>query len=346
MLGLFRTREHRITVNQGQPLVVTSKETLLHGALRHGLSLPYSCKVGGCGTCKCRLIEGTVRELTDTSYLLTKQELRDNVILACQSAPRSDVVVEFAGWQGSARDVAGRIAAVKPLTHDISEVTVALDEAVSFEAGQYARVQAASTDIPARCYSFAHRCPPRGATRISFFVRAIEGGRMSSWLVDAAHVGHDVTVTGSLGDFSLRDDDRPAVFVAGGSGLAPVLAVLEQAVADDARVVNRTAVLLFGVRAQRDLYATDRIAAVQAAWRGRFVFEPVLSAEPEASDWTGLRGLVPERVAHHAVPEASGYLCGPPPMVDAAVAQMEHAGLALHRIHFDRFADQTGGGAR
>lgn len=346
MLSWFQTRTHRITINGHGPLSVTSKETLLGGALRHGLSLPYSCKVGGCGTCKCRLVQGKVRQYTDTSYLLTKQELRDNVILACQSAPRSDVVVEFEGWSGSAGDITGRLAAVAPLTHDIAQITVVLDTPLSYRAGQYARIQATDTDIPARCYSFAGACPTGGAGSVSFFVRAIEGGRMSNWLVDGTHVGRAVTLTGPLGDFHLRDESSPTVFVAGGSGLAPVLSVLEQALADGAEIVRQPCALLFGVRTRSDLYATDRIEAVQQAWKDRFVFTPVLSSEPQDSDWSGDRGLVGDFATTHATPAARGYLCGPPPMVDTAIAQLERAGMALHRIHFDKFSDQTGGGPR
>ncbi|RLB44466.1 MAG: oxidoreductase [Deltaproteobacteria bacterium] len=341
MLGLFGNKENRVMINDLEPLVLKRNETILNGALRHGLKIPYSCKVGGCGTCKCRLVEGKVKEFTDKSYLLTKQEIQRNIILACQSTPRSDVVVEIEGWTDSIDDVRGSICNIEPLTHDICEVSVELERPMTYRAGQYVTVRATDTDIPARCYSFAHRSEPDGRRTISFFVRAVEGGRMSNWLIDEHHTGRAVTVTGPQGNFFLRDHDQPVVLVAGGSGLAPIVALLEQALEDGAQILRQPATLLFGVRSQRDIYYTDHITGLQSAWKNEFVFEPVLSAEPDGSDWAGKRGLVSDFVEAHSGREATGYLCGPPPMLDAAINQMIRHGMKTDSIFFDKFSDQS-----
>lgn len=342
MLRLFAKPDKQVVINNGPPLVITQKETILNGALRQGIRLPYSCKVGGCGTCKCRLVEGKVREFTDKSYLLSKQDMQNNMILACQSAPRSNVVVEFVGWDHNIEDFDGHIAAITPLTHDIARIEIELDRPVSFRAGQYASIEALGTDIPARCYSFAHRCTPGGTQQVSFFVRAVESGRMSHWLLDEQHLNKPVRLTAPQGDFYLRDAAQPAIAVAGGSGLAPLMAVLEEAIATDAQMVHQPLQLLFGVRTQRDIYHQAHIAQLAQQWQAEFNFLPVLSAEPGNSDWQGARGFVTDYIDAATCANASAYLCGPPPMLDAAMASMTQAGMPAERIFFDKFSDQSG----
>ena len=342
--SLFEPRVHRVVINR-IPLDVRADETVLDGALRHGLAFPHSCKVGGCGACKCRLLGGRVRRYGDPSYLLTKHELAQQVILACQSAPRSDIEIEVEteGGCDAAGEVTGRIARIEPLTPDIFEVSVELERPLDYGGGQYVVVSAAETDIPPRCYSFA-RPAASADRRVCFCVRLIEGGRMSTWLTDTRHIGQPVTLAGPQGDFFLRDLERPAVCVAGGSGLAPILALLEQAVAHDAGIVRQPLALLFGVRRRCDLFAVDRITHLQRVWQGDFVFESVLSAESASSPWAGARGMVTERIATHVRPGAVGYVCGPPPMVEAARARLLDHGVAREHIFSDAFADQSAAG--
>jgi NAD(P)H-flavin reductase len=129
------------------------------------------------------------------------------------------------------------------------------------------------------------------------------------------------------------------LFVAGGSGLAPVLSVLEGAARAQ---VRRDAVLLFGARARRDLYKLDDIAAISARWAGSFRFLPVLSHEPPDSDWSGARGLVTDFLAPRHVPNIASrhaYLCGPPGMIDAAMGILSAAGVSAEHIHYDKFLD-------
>ena len=146
--------------------------------------------------------------------------------------------------------------------------------------------------------------------------------------------GRTVDVEGPLGDFWLRPGAAPLLFVAGGSGLAPILAILEEAAA---RGVDRPATLLFGAREKKDLYALERIEAIARRWRGPFRFVPVLSAEAEGSAWTGERGYVAEKIPSLLEAGADAYLCGPPAMIDGAVALLRSCGAPAERIRFDRF---------
>ena len=130
------------------------------------------------------------------------------------------------------------------------------------------------------------------------------------------------------------------VCIAGGSGLAPLVSVLE-----DMRKhrIRRACTLLFGARTQSDLYALDQIAGIAEAWPEPFRFVPVLSQEPAASRWTGARGKVTDFIALHgaATPwaEVEGYLCGPPPMINAGIERLVSLGMPLQRIHYEKFTD-------
>lgn len=339
MLGWFARKSFSLVVDGGPPLALQPKETVLNGALRHGIDFPHSCKVGGCAACKCRLVSGKVKELTDKSYLLSKEEIQHHFILGCQSIPLSDVVVSLPVNPLAHQHREGRIVAQVPLTHDIVEIRLELDEPVQYRPGQYASVQALGTDIPARCYSFAHATGADGRRDLAFFVRAVPGGRMSHWLMSPEALHQPVRLHAALGEFYLREGSSDLLCVAGGSGLAPLLALLEGALGTEA--ARRPVFLLMGARTRRDLYALETIAALQRQWQGPFEFIPVLSEEPADSDWTGLRGWVTDAITAVNTRHATGYLCGPPPMIDAAITQMTTLGMAREQIHFDKFSDQA-----
>jgi NAD(P)H-flavin reductase/fatty-acid desaturase len=311
---------HQVEVEQG--------ETLLDAALRSGLDFPHSCKVGGCGSCRCKLAQGDVIELTETAYLLSQEELDDGVILACQSVPKRDVVIDVELTKG----VPGTIVEQVALTHDTVALTIELDEMIDYRAGQYANVRIEGLDGVARSYSFASPSSTEG--RATFFIRHVPGGLFSGLVNEEDVVGRQVWVDGPKGDFWLRGGDSPLVFVAGGSGLAPIRAMLLDAL--DAGV-DRPVQLYFGARTQADLYCIDEIEALAEAWRGEFEFYPVLSDAPSDSDWAGLRGLVTEHLAPE--PKSQAYLCGPPAMVDAGVEALAEHGI--HEVYYDRFTTQA-----
>jgi 3-phenylpropionate/trans-cinnamate dioxygenase ferredoxin reductase subunit len=167
----------------GQSITVNPRETLLQAALRSGIDFPHSCRVGGCATCKCRLTAGRVRELTETGYLLSDDELDQGVILACQSAPRSDVRIEVVlPTTPSRRSVTGRVIAQERLTHDITRLRIQLDEPLDYRPGQFADLAIAALDGVSRSYSFA--APPRPDAQVSSFVRRVPGGAFSSLVND------------------------------------------------------------------------------------------------------------------------------------------------------------------
>ncbi len=326
-----RIESTKATVN-GQCIDVAAGETLLLAALRQGIAFPNSCRVGGCGTCKCRVAEGQVRELTETGYLLSGDEIDRGFVLACQSVPRGDVSIEVAMGEPPAPRTPGRIVAQHRLTHDILQLQVQLDAPLAYRAGQHARLSVDDLPGVARNYSFATPSEPEG--RLEFLVRKVPGGSLSSLLNDVDLRGQPITVEGPLGEFWLRPGDAPLLMVAGGSGLAPILAMLREAAAAGC---TRPVTLLFGARKPHDLYAQDEIDALAKAWRAPFHFLPVLSEAGDDAGWPGAKGWVTDQIDGLLAPGAHAYLCGPPPMIDAAQARLQRLGVQATDIHCDPF---------
>ena len=350
---LFRKApaSHRVSVPAlGADLEVPRESTILEWALGLGVAFPHSCRVGTCGTCKCRLVSGKVYELSDKSYALSGEELERGYSLACQSLPRADLELELPAPPGNLErppvvQRAGTISALDRLTHDIIELEVTIDEPVSYRAGQYCEifVPGVVVDQPheSRSYSFASAPGSGAVSTVRFHVRHVPGGAFTTWLHSEARVGQRLEGHGPYGDFWLRPATAPILAVAGGSGMAPLKAVLEQALADG---VARDVAYFFGARRREDLYCLDDMERMRRAWRGKFEFIPVLSGEAEGSGWRGARGFVSEHVRSRLgdrIGDFHVYMCGPPPMIDSAEKIVRRAGVAPANIHFDKFFDRS-----
>lgn len=315
------------------PITVNPNETLLQAALRQGVDFPHSCRVGGCASCKCKLVDGQVKELTQTGYILSDAELDQGYILACQSVPKTDVTIEVDVSRQRARNkVSGRVVGQTKLTRDITHLRVQLDETLAYKAGQFANISVETLRDQWRSYSFATSALPDA--QVSFFVRRVPGGAFSTLINDSDVMGQTVLIDGPEGDFWLRPADTPLMLIAGGSGLAPILALLQEAQKERCA---RDVTLLFGAREEQDLYALDTLQDLADQWRGAFQFVPVLSAASDGASWAGERGMVAEKIPAWVKPSAHAYLCGPPPMIDACAALLKQCGVAGEHIHADRF---------
>lgn len=358
MFNLFKkAQDHQADVKSaGTALTVKAGDNLLKSALEAGLAWPHDCRVGSCGTCRCRLLDGKIKPLSDFSYVLDGEQINGGMILACQTSLRSDIVVDVKLDSATEKTVGvstvqGRISSARNLTHDILEVIVKLEKALPraadsrsaaapYLAGQYAELAVPGIDQP-RSYSFA-RAPENEADECMFYVRLVPGGEMTTWLFAEDRVGTSVTVGGPYGSFWLREGDSPIVCIAGGSGMSSIKALLEHACNNEC---PRDVVYLFGARAQKDLYCLDEMGQLRRNWNanGDFRFIPILSEEPQDSDWEGPRGFVTEHIESQGIDLASsqGYLCGPPPMIDAAIEVLERNGMSNSNIFFDKFLDAS-----
>lgn len=279
--------------------------------------MPSSCRVGGCGTCKCRVASGEVRELTETGYLLSASEIAQGYVLACQSVATTDVTIEYEPRRGAMR---GKIVGQQKVTRDITHLTIQLDAPLAYRAGQFGDVTLDRLPGVTRSYSFA--TPAREDGVVELYVRHVQGGELSTLIQFTSLVGEGLRIDGPRGDFWLRPSDAPILCVAGGSGLPPILAMLEDA------AVTRDVTLVFGVRTELDVYALSQIDALKERWKGRFDFVPIV-------------GDVTEDVAIRATADCDVYLCGPPGMIDAVIPELEQRGVKKERIRFDRFTTRA-----
>lgn len=345
---LLGPRKHHVRIAPADvSFDVLSGQSVLESALAEGVAFPHSCTVGTCGACKCRLLEGKVREISNFAYVLSADELRQGVILACQAAPQGNLVLEVEGV-GAKRlhppaQFNGRITATQKLTPDICRLTVHLDRPMPFDAGQFATLEVEGIH-GARAYSMAN--PPEGddPSALQFIIRLVPEGEFTTALFAGKLEGQRFKVHGPSGNFWLRESRAPLIAVAGGSGLAPLLSMLGAAAK---RQVGRSCMVFFGARTQADLYAMDELAELARLWNGSFQFVPTLSHELEDSSWGGARGLVTTAleswISRAGVAGAEAYLCGPPAMVDAASAMLAAHGLDSTHIHFDKFLDGSHG---
>lgn len=329
-------------VSHGLGYAVPRGRTLLEAAQDAGIGFPHDCKVGTCGTCRYELRAGEIRELASSAVALTAAELAQGWRLGCQSIPRSDLSIALPGLiseVGAPPSVfEGHIAGLRSLTHDIVELRLQLTRPLTFVAGQYADLEVEGVQ-GARSYSFAAWASDGGTTQPCFHVRKVPGGAFTEWLFGGERIGAHLILRAPQGRFRLRKGEGPIVCLGGGSGLAPLKCILEQAVGTD---VQRPVTLLYGARSEKDLFCLEEIAGLQQRWRSSFRFLPVLSMEDAASAWTGARGMVADLLDEVSdLSTAQAYLCGPPPMVDAAEAALLKRGVPSEAIFADRFFDRS-----
>ena len=320
-----------------------AQATILESALREGFSLSYGCRNGACGTCKGRVLEGLVDHGDFQENALSESERHAGMTLFCTAKPLSDVVIECREV-GENRDVPVRTmpCRVEQMTKAAPDVMILslklpASERLQFLAGQY--IDILLKDGKRRAFSIANA--PHDDALVQLHVRRVPGGEFTGQVFDEMQEKAILRFEGPHGTFFLREGStRPIVFVAGGTGFAPVKSMIEHAF--QARS-TREMVLYWGARSLRDLYMAD----LPRRWRNEhahFAFVPVLS-EPLAEDrWQGRTGLVHQAVLED-YPDLSGvqvYACGAPPMVDVARRTFVERGLPEAEFFADAFIFSTG----
>ncbi|WP_284727894.1 benzoate 1,2-dioxygenase electron transfer component BenC [Sphingomonas psychrolutea] len=308
-------------------------EKVLDAAFRNKINLPMDCSDGVCGTCKCRAESGSY-DLGDDFIddALAADEADSGLVLTCQMRPSSDCVISVpttsvACKTGQQKFVA-TVANVVP--HNDAAIVLELDvdsQAPAFLPGQYVNI-----DVPgsgqSRSYSFSSA---PGERRIGFLIKKIPGGVMSNWLAKA-QPGQKLDLTGPLGSFFLRDAERPLLFLAGGTGLAPFLSMLE--------VLARTGTeqkihLIYGVTRDLDLVLVEALEAF-AARMPNFNFTTVVAEEASSHP---RKGWVTQHMPAEMLDDGDldVYLCGPPPMVDAVRSYFTENGVKPNSFHYEKF---------
>jgi len=308
-------------------------EKVLDAAFRNKINLPMDCSDGVCGTCKCRAESGSYDMGEDyIEEALTEDEAAEGLVLTCQMVPEADCVISVPTSSGACKTgqqkFAATVAKVEP--HQDAAIVLELDVeegAPVFLPGQYVNI-----DVPGsganRSYSFS---TAPGETRLGFVIKKIPGGLMSGWLA-RAKPGDRLELTGPMGSFYLREPQRPLLFLAGGTGLAPFLSMLEVL----ARAGSEQQVhLVYGVTRDLDLVLVDQIAAY-AERLANFTFATVVADEASSHPRKGwVTQHMPEEML--AAGEVDIYLCGPPPMVDAVRHYLDESGVKPASFHYEKF---------
>jgi CDP-4-dehydro-6-deoxyglucose reductase/ferredoxin-NAD(P)+ reductase (naphthalene dioxygenase ferredoxin-specific) len=319
----------------GSPVQVATGQTILEAALEAGVPYPHGCRSGNCGACKSRLHAGEVEMAPYSEFALTAEEAGRGLVLACRAVPWSDAEIEWLDPNETVvhplRRMACRVAAIESATHDIKIVRLEIVSGgpFTFSAGQYASLTFEG-QAP-RDYSMANR---PDAPVLEFHIRRMGAGGASHYVAERLEAGDVVRVEGPFGSSHLRESHAgPIVAIAGGSGLAPVKSIVEEALAAGKR---QPIALYFGVRDERDLYLEGHFAAL-AATHPNFRFIPVLS-EP-AAPTRRRSGLVHAAVAADMTDfdGMKAYIAGPPPMVEAATRLLQERGMRHEDIHADAF---------
>lgn len=328
-----------------QRVPCAEEQPVLDAFLRAGVWMPNSCNQGTCGTCKLEVLSGEVDHGSSPADTLTAEERAAGMTLACQARLRSDAVLRVTGAAAAGagrsthplRDLTSTVLAVEDIARDTRRVLLELSEPLAFDAGQYVELTVPGTQRR-RQYSLANTS---GEDKVlELHVRRVPGGAATEgWIFDGLAAGDRLPVSGPLGDFVLPPEDEdgrePMVLIGGGTGLAPLLGLLGEALD---RAPDRQVLLYHGVRGAADLYGLDRIDRIVAA-HPHVTFVPVLSHESPA-DGSGHRSGFPTDAFVEDVSGArgwSGWLCGPPPMVEAGVRAFKRRRMAPRMIHQEKF---------
>ncbi|MBN1309513.1 MAG: 2Fe-2S iron-sulfur cluster binding domain-containing protein [Chitinispirillaceae bacterium] len=330
-----------IDINDGEKKVtVNGGGSLLSLLASQDIFIPSACGGrGSCAYCKVTVTAGAGEIGPVEEPYLSAGERAGGTRLSCQVKVRGDVAIRIPREYFSVRRYRGRLLVKKPMTHDIVELRIELLEPpeIEFIAGQYAQLESKEykgREAVMRAYSISS--PPSDKRHVEFMVRLVPGGICTTWVFEHLREGQEVRLSGPYGEFHLRPTEAPLLFIAGGSGMAPIWSILRNMKETKS---TRHARYFFGAQTQADLFLVNELRELQRAMPS-FAFIPALSNEPEGSGWTGEKGLITDVVSRH-VRDASqheAYLCGSPGMINACVNVLKTAGMPESKIYFDKFA--------
>jgi propane monooxygenase reductase component len=316
---------------------VDEDETVLRGAFRNGIQLMHGCKEGQCSACKSFLLDGEVDLDRYSTFALPDFEEQEGWTLLCRAHALCDLEVELINYDEEVltggvplQAATARVVAVEDLTHDIRRLVLELDDGLEFHPGQYVDITIPGSEAT-RSFSMANLPSDKG--RLEFMIKLYPDGRFSG-LLGSGEIceGAELDIQGPYGVFTLRDQSpRRLLFIGGGAGMAPILCLL-RSLAE--RGIERPAVYYYGARAESDLFHRRELAELESRLPD-FRFVPALSE----GDWDGETGLITDVVARleEGFDEVDAYVCGPPPMVEAAQGLLMAKGVPESRIYFDKF---------
>jgi len=327
----------------GIEIEVDEDQNILRAAAEQGIMLMHGCKEGQCAACKSFVLEGDDIELDKYStFALPDFEKDEGFTLLCRAHVYEDVTIELLNYDEEMiragqpiQNAVAEVVSNEPVTHDIRHLTLGLVEpkVVTYFPGQYVDITIPDTEH-IRSFSMANPSS-KDSGQLEFIIKVYPDGQFSHFLDTKLAVGDRLELTGPFGVFMLRDDDCDLVFVGGGAGMAPILSVL-RSLAE--RGSPRKATYYYGARRRRDLCFEKELQALGEAIPN-FTYVPALSEPDDDEDWDGEVGLITDVVRKHEtdLSETHAYVCGPPPMVEAAMEVLSALGVEDKHIYYDKF---------
>jgi propane monooxygenase reductase subunit len=327
----------------GIEIEVSEDQTILRAAAEQGIMLMHGCKEGQCASCKSFVLDGDDIELDKYStFALPDYEHEEGYTLLCRAHAYEDVTIELLNYDEEMirsglpiQQGVAEVVSKDAVTHDMRHLVLRLiDPAeIKFFPGQYMDISIPGTGS-VRSFSMANTSSRDGGL-LEFVIKIYPDGQFSRFLADKVAVGDRLDLTGPFGVFTLREGDNDLVFVGGGAGLAPILALL-RTMAE--RGIQRTATFFYGARTRADLCFEAELRELEDKLPN-FRYAPALSEPASGDGWEGETGLITDVVKRHAsnLAGAHAYVCGPPPMVEAALPLLATLGVEEKRIYYDKF---------
>lgn len=324
----------------GHTYTLDVDKSILDGALADGLMLKHSCREGTCGSCKCKVVSGSVDHDNSSLEVLSEAERAEGMVLACRARATSDLVIdapEVGELRGiCVQETAARVGSIDKVSGDVAIVRLMLPPSgpeFRYYPGQYIDVQL--KDGTRRSYSMATRVAVDN--QLELHIRHMPSGKFSGYVFEAMKPREMVKLAGPYGSFYLRDSERPMIFLASGTGFAPIQALLEQL--RERGDNHRPVYLYWGGRQRQDLYRHQQLLEWEAEhpW---LHYTPVLSEPTPECAWQGATGFVHQQVIKdfQSLRDYEVYACGAPIVVDSArrdyVGQL---GLAAEHFYADAF---------
>lgn len=334
---------YQITLQpSGHNYVVEAGETLLEAALDAGFVLPYGCRNGACGSCRAKVLEGSVDHGRSQNGALPENARREGYTLLCCATAQSDVTIECrelaASTEYPLRIMPCRVQELTRLADDVMLLSLKLpvNERLAFRAGQY--IEFMLKDGRRRAFSLANA--PHDDGFLQVHIRKIDGGKFTGHVFDGMQLKEIMRFEGPHGSFHLREEsDKPIILLAGGTGFAPIKSIVEHAIHNQ---IRRPMQIYWGARHRAGLYLHE-LPQQWAADQPHIQYIPVLSEAVAGDDWRGRRGLVHQAVLedHADLSAYQVYACGAPAMIDAARIDFCSRGLPADEFFADAFTFAT-----
>ena len=328
----------------GIELEVREDQNILRAASEQGIMLMHGCKEGQCAACKSFVLEGDDIELEKYStFALPDYEKDEGFTLLCRAHAYEDLTIELLNYDEEMirsglpiREAVTEVVAIDKVTHDLRHLVLRLVEPqdLTFFPGQYVDIAVPGTELT-RSFSMANTNTRDGGL-LEFVIKVYPDGVFSQYLDDTLAVGDRLDIVGPFGVFTLREGHAAdLVFVGGGAGMAPILSLL-RSMAE--RGDERKATFYYGARSHRDLCFETELRAMEDKLPG-FTYRPALSEPAPTDTWDGEIGLITDVVKRYEndLSGAHAYVCGPPPMVEAAMTLLTALGVPEKRVYYDKF---------